>query len=296
MYAGHSTTINGKVYFGGGMASDNDKYLVYCYNPSQDQWFTLPPLPVRYFRLGEVEGKLVAIGGLSKATREYCSTVHSYDEALRKWQQVLPPMPTARHTPVVVSFKSALVVAGGTKEGEVYASAVEIYLTKTSQWFKTDPVPAPCQGMSAAATENALYAVGGYCHPSFLNQSWYASVDELLHNAVPASQAVHRTRSRSYHSAWKILPNTPFYTPATAVIAGSFIVIGGYNTPQGDGTQNEVYMYSSSAKCWIHVSKLLEPRSNATAAMISPTEILIIGGWHNGPQNTVYKGTLTLVV
>ena len=84
-----STVINGKVYCGGGVTTDDD-YIVYCYDVSQAmaKWTTLPPLPVRWFGLGHVDGKLVAVGGRnnsddSGATNE----VRTYDERSRKWKQ-----------------------------------------------------------------------------------------------------------------------------------------------------------------------------------------------------------------
>ena len=36
------------------------------YDPSQDKWTTLPPLPVRCFGLGQVNHKLVAVGGMKR--------------------------------------------------------------------------------------------------------------------------------------------------------------------------------------------------------------------------------------
>ena len=50
MSGGKTTVINGKVYCGGGVGDgydDDDEYIVYCYDPSQDNWTTLPPLPVQ---------------------------------------------------------------------------------------------------------------------------------------------------------------------------------------------------------------------------------------------------------
>ena len=47
--------------------SDNE-YIIYCYDPSQDKWTTLPPLPVRWFGLGQINGKLVAVGGMKRST------------------------------------------------------------------------------------------------------------------------------------------------------------------------------------------------------------------------------------
>ena len=85
--SGTTTIINGKVYCGGGVANDdNDEYNVYCYDPSQDNWTTLPPLPVRLFGLGQVNGKLVAVGGWKK---NYVTTneVFTYDEQSRKWPE-----------------------------------------------------------------------------------------------------------------------------------------------------------------------------------------------------------------
>ena len=53
---GKTTVINGKVYCGGGTTdhdSPDDQYniIVFCYDPSQDKWTTLPPLPVRWLCL-----------------------------------------------------------------------------------------------------------------------------------------------------------------------------------------------------------------------------------------------------
>ena len=43
---------------------DQLEYIVHCYDPLQDKWTTLPPLPVKWFGLGQVNGELVAVGGV----------------------------------------------------------------------------------------------------------------------------------------------------------------------------------------------------------------------------------------
>ena len=114
MSIGKTTVINGKVYCGGGGTfGGDDEYIVYCYDPSQDNWTTLPPLPVIYFGLGQVNGKLVAVGGWKRSDDRATDEVYTYDERSRKWKQTIPPMPTARHSTGVLSFPSAFVVAGG---------------------------------------------------------------------------------------------------------------------------------------------------------------------------------------
>ena len=273
---------------------DSDNYIIYCYDPSQDKWTALPPLPVKLFGLDQVNGKLVAVGGVkSDYQTRRSNEVHTYDERLRKWKQTIPPMPTARQFPGVLSLQSALVVAGGDKGFLECISAVEIFKPDTSQWYRTDYLPIACQNMSLVAIGNTCYALGGYKYPSSLNQALYASVDDLLRNAVPANQPTH-SGSSDTQSAWKTLPNTPIYRPAAAVLVGNLLAIGGNETSEGGTPKKEVYMYSPSTNSWIYINDLPAPRSTTTVAVMSSTRVLVIGGWNEGERvNTVYQGTLT---
>ena len=271
---------------------DSDNYIIYCYDPSQDKWTTLPPLPVKWCGLGLVNGKLVTVGGRK---RDYSETndVYTYDERLRKWKQTIPPMPTARHSPGVLNLQSALVVAGGDTGFLEYISAVEIFKPDTSQWYRTDYIPIACQSTSLVAIGNKCYTLGGY-NVSHLNQVLYASVDDLLRNAVPANQTTH-SGSSDTQSAWKTLPNTPTYKPAAAVLAGKLLAIGGNETSERGSAPNKVvYMYSPSTNSWIYISDLPAPRSHTAVAVLSSTRVLVIGGGNEGEiVNTVYQGTLT---
>ena len=273
------------------MADDDDKYIVYCYDPSQDSWTTLPPLPVRWFGLGQVNGKLVAVGGEKKSDGRATNEVYTYDERSREWKQTIPPMLTARYSPGVLSLQSALVVAGGDTIG--YTDAVEIFKADTSQWYRTDRLPTPCQDISPIVIGNTCYALGGCDDLSCLNQALHASVDDILRNAVPANQTTH-SGSTDTLSAWKMLANTPTYEPAAAVLTGNLLAIGGKETSRGRTDKKEVFMFSPSTNSWIYISDLPEPQSRAAVAVLSSTEILVIGGWCGGKVSTTYKGTLQL--
>ena len=115
------------------MTYDDDcDYIVYCYDPSQDNWTTLPTLPVRWFGLGQVNGKLVAVGGKKKSDEGITNEVFTYDERSREWKQTLHPMPTDRRFPGVLSLQSALAVAGVFSSIGEYTDAVEIFKTDIS--------------------------------------------------------------------------------------------------------------------------------------------------------------------
>ena len=297
---GVNTVVNGKVYRGGGVTNDkddNDQYIIHYYDPSQDKWTTLPPLPVRWFGLGQVSGNLVAVGGTKKNVTGTArnNEVYTYAEQSQTWKQTIPPMPTARQSPGVLSLQSALVVAGGATSS-LYTAAVEIFKPDTLQWYRTDLLPVPCCFISLVSIGNTCYALGGY-NGTLLNQAFYASVDDLLGNAVPANQTIH-SGSSDTQSAWKTLPNTPTHRPVAAILAGNLLTIGGLQTSDGRAPKNkEVYMYSLSTNSWIYISDLPAPRAGTTVAVLSSTEFLVIGGRNEGDRvDTVYKGTLTLSV
>ena len=298
---GRATIIADKVYYGGGDAY-SDEYIVYCYDLSQDKWTNLPPLPVRWFGLGQVNGKLVTVGGEKKANYQKTNEVYTYDERSRKWKQTVPPMPTARWSPGVLSLQSILVVAGGNTLS-TYTEAVEIFKPDTSQWHRTDPLPTICLSLSLVSIGSTCYALGGYQGPS-LNQALYASVDDLLGNSVPANKTTHIGNSDiPCASAWKTLPSTPTYQPAAAVLVNNLLAIGGRQTSQGGAYMKEVYLYSPSTNSWIYISDLPAPRTLTAVVALSSTEILVIGGvsaCHGAGFDvsmntaTVYKGTLHL--
>ena len=295
IYNGRVVLINGKVYCGGmtgiRIATADDDYIVYCYDPSQDKRTTLPPLPVRFFGLGQVNGDLVAVGG-QKRDGKGTNEIYTYDGIRHKWKQTIPPMPTARWFTNVINFQSALLVVGGGTPTPTYTAAVEIFKADTSQWYRTDPLPTACSHIPLVAIGNTCYALGGW-NGSCLNQALYASIDDLLGNAVPANQTTH-SGSSDTQSAWKTLPNTLTYRPAAAVLAGKLLAIGGYERSLGGAaTMKKVYMYSPSTNSWIYISDLPASRSRVAVAVLSPTEILVIGGQDDGYRdNTVYKGTL----
>ena len=90
--------IDGKVYCAGVADVKDNCYIVYCYDPSQDKWTTLPPLPVKYFGVGCINEKLVAVGGVKRRDGREAGVVFSLQDSkqAQKWKQTIPLMPTAR--------------------------------------------------------------------------------------------------------------------------------------------------------------------------------------------------------
>ena len=300
---GQSTVISGKVYYGGS-ASTMNECTVYCYDPQRDKWSTLPPLPVRYFGLGQINEELVAIGGVNIDADEPTNKVHVYDAKLERWKEMIAAtMPSARAFPSVMSIHLGLIVAGGLIElyDDEYTDVVEIFQADTSQWYKTDPLPRVYSYLSTVAIDNACYALGesdgkqSDLEDTTRAKALYASVDDLISNAVPANKTLQRDTGGT-HSAWKTLPHTPSYQPAATALDGYLLAVGGWQTSKEGARKKEVYIFSPSKNSWVYVSDLPAPRTNIAVAIMNRMEVLVIGG-QGGDDNrvsTVYKGSMNL--
>ena len=279
--AGQSTVINGKVYFGGGITDIDDKrYLVHCYSPTENQWTTLPPLPVKWFGLGQINGKLVAVGGVKKDKKKQ-ATVYVFDS--HKWKSTLiPPMEVARTFPAASSLSKLLVVAGGNKEGGHNTSTVEIFQQAISQWNKAASLPQACCNLTLISSGYTLYALGGYDQSSQLNQVLWTSITDLNQEEDPTKPT------------WRTLHSSPSYQPAPVMLFGNLISVGGWQLPIGEVPQKRIYMYSAAIDSWVYFSDLPEPCAWSTCAVLSATEILVIGGRNEEKVRAVYRGTLKI--
>ena len=286
MTGGLAVTINGKVYYGGGSCYVNtdDDYCVHCYDPPRDVWSTLPRLPVRRFGLGEVKGELVAVGG-SDSSDSRSNVVHVFDKG-RKWKRTIPPMPTARYSPAVVSLPTHLVVAGCLLGLFDFTDHVVIYNISTSQWSETDRLPYACRGQRGIVYSNTVYLMGGF-DGNNLNKVLAAQVDRLI-------SAADRQDDGSADSVWNTIPNTPFHQPSPVMLSDIVFAVGGLDS-EGEATQM-IDAYSSSMVSWLYIGDLPSPVSYAATVSLSPTECLVIGGWKKERQSTVYKIRATTTI
>ncbi len=286
MSSGQAVTINGKVYYGrGACADDDDEFCLHCYDPPQDVWSTLPRLPVRWFGLGEVEGELVTVGGTDSSDSR-SNMVHVFNKG-KNWKRTIPPMPTARDSPSVVSLPTHLVVAGG-RLASGCTDIVDIYKISTSQWSETDRLPYACAYQRGIVCNNTVYLLGGY-DGNHLNKVLAAQVDQLISVDLQDDGSANKA-----DSSWNTICNTPSYMPSPVTISDILFAVGGRDSESED-TQR-IYAYSSSMNSWLYVGDLPSPVTYAATVSPSPTECLVIGGWNKTRQSTVYKIRTTTTI
>lgn len=290
MVSGQTVVIGDKVY-----VSIDERVFRYCL--PEDFWNSLPDCPVRWFGMGQLDERVLAIGG----ELDYSTTnvVYSFDEESQSWKEsTIPPVTVPRYSPTVISYHATLIVAGGIGKNGL-TSEVELFKKDIFQWQMTCSLPFPCRDMSSVFIQKTVYLLGGfrrrwYDGEDYSNRVVYAPLDSLLQKSLPPDQT-----SESIDPVWKTLPNTPRYGPAAATISGCLLAVGGYPSRRWKWSltsRKEVYIYSPFTASWHHTSDLPSAQCTATTAMISPTEFLVIGGRDSSYacSHNVFKASLEI--
>ena len=300
---GSSIALNGKVYCQGAISNPESEYVVYFCDLKKDtmSWSSLPPLLFRDFSLSQVDSELVAVGGIRKLSNGAVSIsniIFTFDQTSQEWIQKIPPMPTCRYLTSVLSLPSALIVAGGHTTESSHTDVIEVFRSEFSMWYRTEPLLLKCSSVAMVAKDDNCYVLGGLESSSILNQVFYASIDDLLGNAVPVNEVSSSIMmiSSCTQTIWKTAPSTPTYLcgQVATTLADKLIIVGGEVTSDGEESSNIVYMYSPSINEWVHISDLPTPRSRATVVTLSPGEILMVGGFGDDNLHAVYRGKLSI--
>ena len=260
--------IRGKVYVGGGYtASDDDAYLIQQYSPANDRWSTLPPAPVRWFGMGELNGQLVIVGGV---TRRHVVTgkARMLDSSSQKWEESIPPMPTARCNLTVFSQPSCLTVVGGKDRGNKKLSNVEIFIPQTSQWHNASPAPSPLSLVTTTVIHNKCFLA----EYDYSTKVYQLCVSVHLATATTTGSSV----APQVTTEWRDLPELPYKRFALGSLNGCLLAVGGGEWRNPIST---VQCYSPITNTWKRVGDLPEQRYSCSTALLPTTgELLVMGG------------------
>ena len=300
---GNAIIIDGNVFYGGGGYSSKDD-IVSCYNPKQNEWNDLPGLGIKFFGLGQITGKLVAVGGKEiGGKKNIVGEVNMFNQQKQKWEKSFQPMPTARCSHGILSLENFLIAVGGIIAMDTYTGTkdedscniVEIFKIEESQWYRTSSLPIESIiNMSIVNHRNMCYVVGGYNDSKYLlNNVYCAEIGDLLRNIVPTTM---QSKAKNCTTpVWKVLPSSPNYQPTALVIGDNLFSMGGSSSQMSKykvDYETRVYMYSAANNSWIFVDYLPAPLILHVVAALSPTKLLLIGGESIGETKTkaVYKG------
>ena len=192
----------------------------------------------------------------------------------KKWIHPYPDMPTACHSPSVVTYKEWLVVGGEFKS----LSFVNVMNTSSKQWHTVSTAPAPI-----AMTYMWTAVVGDICY-FMRGMDNGIDTDVVYSVSLPALISQVNSKGEKDTQIWKRTSGLGLYYSTPLSIGGSLLALGGKD---GQPVTSILY-YQPETGEWVKVGDLPFPRFNCTCARITDGEILVVGGEDN---QTVFKNT-----
>ena len=279
LYLPQSIVIGGAVFVAACNSHD-----VLRYETRSGQWSVLPSCPVRRFGLGQLSGKLVTVGGVDGRLATV-NHVYTYVQETQQWEKSIPPMPTPRRLPTVITYNSSIAVCGG-EGGE---RVVEVFNSEAAQWHTAAPLPVACVYKQLTIINDTCYLGGGGYSPT--RSIMCASLPSLFQSSSPHEQQT----SAQQQSVWTVLPDMPLYSSALANMGGTLLALGGFES--ASPPSNTIHAYSASTKAWVKVACLPQACSSATAELLPSGEVMLIGGYDSEGNSlrAVYIGTFNIL-
>ena len=252
----------------GNTAYFSQGYNVYSYTLSLDKWTQLKQCEYQYFSMAVVNNHLTTIGGLcNDGTATNILLYLSKSSSEMKWEELLPPMQTARERPTAVTTPAHLIVAGGrTSLCGIALSVVETLDTNTLQWSYVSSSPEALQYPNMTLCNGQLYL-------SEDSKIFSCSVEELLRSRKPAS-------TNSSGSVWTKLTDIPVpFNASLTTLRGQVLALGGRDQWGGGTPTGAIHHYNRSTNSWSVIGEMPTPRDWPLLAVLPSHELIVVGGY-----------------
>lgn len=285
MSGARAIMLDDKLYVGGGDTKELTRDCVlyeYDINGLVRKWTALPPAPVAYFALAEVNKSLTLVGGMDVSKKSATNSLMVWDRGMQRWMKPFPPMLTPRQDATATTHHLWLLVAGGLNLKKP-VQIVELFDSATFQWQSIHPLPKPSVGMTSCIIKNTWYLLGG-TNFSEGSRSECGPRQCVFSLSLEGTFAVNK---------WSVLPDTPLYF-STAVAFGNFLMAVGGSESVTSRTQNPaLHLFSPALEQWQYVGDMPTPRSRAACVVLSQGRLLILGGQEN--KGVKYGSTVEML-
>ena len=196
-----------------------NSYTVYAYQPDEDEWQEHSHCPHNQTGLAIIKDLLTVIGGKEEEEGRKTNKLLSWRDG--RWEEVFPPMNTARWDHAVLSEDDYVIAVGG-EDGE---TSVELFTVSTNTWSTVTSLPQPLTVITATLSCNILYAM------DLDGQTFSISMSHWTKNTSREPPRPHPT--------WQPLPHdAPVLWSTLTTVCGEVMAVGGW---RGDTTTGDVY-------------------------------------------------------
>ena len=275
-----ATIHNSKVYISAVYEEESGQavYPVLVYSTDEHKWSTLPEQQYGS-AIAVVNEHITLIGGRDVSTRKVTNTLSTWYEEEGQWKPVLPPVPTGRFCPTVISHDNLLLVAGGLAE-DIYTvlNTTDVLDLTTMKWTTAQglSLPIPLLGHHLALCGEYLYLVGGFMvhHEQSAkdnnSQAWRVKWSDVKQTAAPQ-------HSQPQRGVWTRIADTSTLRPTAASCGGTLYTVGGATRDAKPITT--VYTYNTARNQWVSVGDMSVGRAELCAVPLSSTSIFVAGGF-----------------
>ena len=273
-----SVVMQGKVYVGGsGTGYFGNRYIVMEYDIDSGKWDKLAQYRTCSFAMTAINNQLVLVGG-TQSDDSHSRLLGIWRADSKKWIHPYPDMPTACHSPSVVTYKEWLVVVGGDSDMLKYLSSVNVMNTSSKQWHTVSTAPAMAC-MWTAVVGDICYFMGGFDNNG--------NTDVVYSVSLPALLSQVNSKGEKDPQIWKRISGLGLYCSTPLSIGGSLLALGGKDM-KDERPVTAIHHYRPETGEWVKVGDLPSPRYDCTCARITDGEILVAGGYDG---QTVFKST-----
>jgi N-acetylneuraminic acid mutarotase len=209
-----ANSVNEKIYVAGGemlipptprpslygnpqQVTHNASATNWVYDPETDSWSTAAPLPVPVMSYASavLDNKIYFIGGASMAISNSGDPIvvpyrlmQVYDPQTNQWSQgTAMPTDLSGMAACAISSVHRIYLEGGETRNYTAQNQIEIFDLQTGNWYLGASMTLPRIGVSLAATNDKVYAIGGETMTSSNPSISFANEEYTPDLGAPAS-------------------------------------------------------------------------------------------------------------
>ena len=277
-----ATWLNGLVYVGGGLVGGGlgdtmrASYIINCYDPVNNSWWSPINIPYCHFAMTTLNNKLLTAGGMNNSGKRINQILTMDAGQLKNYTKMI----TARLYATATGHQGMLIITGGRDDKGKSLSSTELFDSSNGQWYMSNDLPQPHNSLKSVIVDNILYLLGG------LNKDGYAS---------PAVFTAPLDTLSRHQLNWNTLQDTPWCVSAPVSVYGThLLIVGGYKKIGDECTDtSDVYKLNKVSHSWEAIGHIPSARSRSAAVSTADNRVIIIGGMNDKVEftNTVWIGS-----
>jgi len=157
-----AAALDGFVYVAGGSIENKVSNKFWRYDPIDDSWATMPPLPVSRYgaTMQALDDKLYLIGGAATRGQDERS-IEVFDPATAAWSLIENALTEDREGSASAVYGDRIALVGGRDSNERNVTACDLFDPQSRSWSICSSMHVGRSGFGLAAVDDRLFAIGG---------------------------------------------------------------------------------------------------------------------------------------